>query len=415
MSSVFGDEYVPNEEASTAHRKWEQANPNGDAPKWRAFRDKVLAYRKGDTLALPNMATPHGKALVAAGKLHMSVTDIGAAPPPPPPPPGGTNELPWAPPIAGQGGVTVVNWTMTNANRMSGSLLSGAGRDLVITSGEPLTGPVQQINGWRHVIWIGGQITHAPGSGNNYALPISSTGTIHLEGLNIRCDGDGLMSRGGSNTCTWQIQNCRVEVHIVAAEHSDCFQSQGGSKINELRVARCTFLTDYQGFFMRLATPDATMNGGDWRQVNFRRRAGMGDPQQAWIFIPDEDTVDPSTGHGPGQYQPGEIDMTDVWVESTHSSNANILYPGWTFQTSLASPNLGPYSNKEGIFRLTDSIGQYVRPSTTADVVPPGGPASGQQCESAGWTGIIRMGVPPGGDYCPSTVPGHSYVSPGYQ
>ncbi len=85
MSELFGDEFVPNEEASTNHKKWEQANPRGDAPKWREFRDKVLAYKKGDSVPIPSMATPHGKALIAAGKQHMSVTDIGSAPPPAPP------------------------------------------------------------------------------------------------------------------------------------------------------------------------------------------------------------------------------------------------------------------------------------------------------------------------------------------
>lgn len=89
MSDLFADEYVPNEEASNAHKKWAQANPNGDAPKWRAFRDAVLAYEKGDVVAVPSMATPHGRALVAAGKLHMSVTDIGSEPGTTPPPPPG--------------------------------------------------------------------------------------------------------------------------------------------------------------------------------------------------------------------------------------------------------------------------------------------------------------------------------------
>lgn len=89
---IFPTEYVPREQASAAHKKWEQANPNGDAPKWRTFRDKVLAYEAGDVVSIPDMATPHGDALVAAGKLHMSVVDLGAVwdpPPPPDPPPSG--------------------------------------------------------------------------------------------------------------------------------------------------------------------------------------------------------------------------------------------------------------------------------------------------------------------------------------
>lgn len=399
---IFPDDYVPNAEAAAYHKKWTQGNP-GEAARWVQFRDDVIAKRD---VPPPAMATRYGKALVAAGKLHMSVTDIGSAPPTT------IDRLPWEPPVLASGSGTV-NWTMTNANRQNGALLSGAGRDLHIVSGEALTGPVIQLNGWRHVVWIGGSITDT-GAGDRYALPISATGTVHLEGLSIRCDGDALMSRGGGVSCTWQVQNCRFEVHFNggAAEHSDCFQTQGGSKINLLRFARCTMLTDYQGFFLRLATPDAFMNGGDFRQLNFRRRTGFGDPAQAWMFFPDED---PATGHGAGAIQIGDTAMTDVWVESTHSSSNSILYPSWLFESALANPALGNFGNLEGIFRETDGTGQYVRPSTTSDTVPAGGTASGQTCESAGWTGIIRMGVPPGDDYCPASVPGIAYVSPGYE
>ncbi len=84
---IFPDEYLPNEQASSAHKKWEQANPNGDAPKWRTYRDAVLAYKaNGQQPVAPAMATAHGRALVAAGKSHMSVTDLGSVWVPPEPP-----------------------------------------------------------------------------------------------------------------------------------------------------------------------------------------------------------------------------------------------------------------------------------------------------------------------------------------
>lgn len=92
MANVFKDEFVPNEEASTGHKKWVTAN-KGEAAKWAAFRDAAIAHKKGDpAVAPPAMATAHGKALIAAGKEHMSVTDIGSdqGTPPPPPPPTGT-------------------------------------------------------------------------------------------------------------------------------------------------------------------------------------------------------------------------------------------------------------------------------------------------------------------------------------
>jgi hypothetical protein len=168
-------------------------------------------------------------------------------------------------------------------------------------------------------------------------------------------------------------------------------------------------VTDYQGFMLRFPDAAAYMNSGDFRRLNFRRRVPGQDPAQAYLFIPDED---PATGHGPGQTQIGNISMSDVWVEGSHSSGNWILYPSWRFESAFQS--LGNYGNREGVFRETDAIGQYVRPSTTADVVPAGGSASGLACEPAGWTGIIRFGIPPNGDYCPATVPGVAYVSPGY-
>jgi hypothetical protein len=358
----------------------------------------VLAYLDGGARPTGNLT------LMGQGLVLVEDERRGPSLPPPPPPPG--SKLSWAPPALNN----PVQWTMTNANRMSNELLSGGGRDLLITSGEKLTGPVQQLHQWRHIVWIGGEIDNTPGSGNNYALPISATGTVHLEGLDIACDGDGLMTRGGAAGAIVQIQNCRVSVHIVGAEHADCFQTQGNTKLQALRFDKCTFTTDYQGIFLRLSPTSAFLNGGDFRRLNLRRRVAGQDPAQAFIYIIDEDP-----GVGPPQGV-GNITMQDVWVECTHSSGNAVLYPGWTWQTSVAVPNLGPYSNKEGIFKLTDAIGQYVRPSTTADVVPPGGPASGQQAQSAGWTGIIRMqaGAPPGGDYCPAGTPGMAYVSPGY-
>lgn len=112
---VFPDEYVPNVQGSSYHPKWVKANP-AEAAKWATFRDACIAYKKGDSLAVPSMATKYGKALVAAGKEHMSVLDLGAdyggPPPPPPPPPDPT----WTGPITINAG-----GTYTGAWESSGS------------------------------------------------------------------------------------------------------------------------------------------------------------------------------------------------------------------------------------------------------------------------------------------------------
>ena len=67
---IFSDEFVPNIQGAPYHSKWEGANKNGDALRWRAFRDALLS---GQTPAVPSMATKYGRALVAAGKEHMAI------------------------------------------------------------------------------------------------------------------------------------------------------------------------------------------------------------------------------------------------------------------------------------------------------------------------------------------------------
>jgi hypothetical protein len=85
--NIFPDEFVPNIEGQQYHSRWVRSNPDENA-KWEAFSNDIIA---GKVSTPPTMATKYGKALVAAGKLHMSVTDIGSAPPPVVlPPPTGT-------------------------------------------------------------------------------------------------------------------------------------------------------------------------------------------------------------------------------------------------------------------------------------------------------------------------------------
>lgn len=104
---IFPGEYVPNAQRVPYHEKWEQANKNGDAPKWRAFRDALLA---GETPEPPSMATHYGRALVSAGKQHMSISHLlGTVIPPlpiPPVPPPPSESLPLQPP-AWTGPVTI--------------------------------------------------------------------------------------------------------------------------------------------------------------------------------------------------------------------------------------------------------------------------------------------------------------------
>jgi hypothetical protein len=107
---LFEDEILANLPGASAYDKWKASNsgPNGDYTNWAKYRDKVLAYKKGDQRpAEPAMATKNGKILVASAKLHMSVTDIGSAIPPVLP----TNYPPFrGPQVITQGGTYFDSW-----------------------------------------------------------------------------------------------------------------------------------------------------------------------------------------------------------------------------------------------------------------------------------------------------------------
>ncbi len=98
MASVFEDEFLPNIQTAnkTSYPQWKQSNPN-EAKKWEAYRDACIAHQKGQPDPTPpTLQTKYGKALVAAGKQHVSVTDLGSVwDPPDPPPPVGTTPNPY--------------------------------------------------------------------------------------------------------------------------------------------------------------------------------------------------------------------------------------------------------------------------------------------------------------------------------
>lgn len=106
--AYFPNEYVPNEQGTPYHSKWVNANPV-EASKWAAFRDAVLALKAEENEHQPTppaLSTKHGKALVAAGKEHMSISRVvgimrgtganpSTPPTPPTPPPPSTGTLIW--------------------------------------------------------------------------------------------------------------------------------------------------------------------------------------------------------------------------------------------------------------------------------------------------------------------------------
>lgn len=166
---IFPDEFVPNIEGASNHAKWVAANKAGDAPKWRAFRDALLA---GQSPTPPSMATKYGKALVAAGKEHMSISHfVGAMtpgvppapvptpgePPPPPPPP---------PPVTWEGPITISSGQTITGRNFESTTTAPA---IVIATTQPvviencqvrmLTAGAHMINAYHQIPGPGTDIT----------------------------------------------------------------------------------------------------------------------------------------------------------------------------------------------------------------------------------------------------------------
>lgn len=413
-------EFVADAQAVPYYDKWQQANKNGDAPKWRAFRDALLA---ADSAAIPDMSTRYGQMLVDAGRQHMSISHLVGVvtapfpppdPPPVPPPPSG-DLLTWKSPSALNVlgvGVPLVEFTLTDATRNSATLnntANGIGsKDIRITQTQAITsGSMATINGWRHIEWIGGEMNLNAASSASGALIIRNcVGICHLEGIWLHGNSmhDCLVYRSDSPPSghVSQVQNCRFEAQDDPTEHADCVQFQG-SRLDAFRYDKCTFVSELQGTFMRVGTSGPTTGdyarNGSFKRVNYR---GTGDNTFWQGWEQNDSTVEFK------KIIP--ITLDNVWVAEdgdTRSVGMRVL-PRSDF---TSSPQAG--GPRRGNFPGTDGTGQFTRFSTTADIVPTGS-AVGQQCLDCSITGIIRKGIPPGGDYVIGSNIGIGYTSPGY-
>jgi len=330
--------------------------------------------------------------------LRSEVTATDTAFPPDP-----DEKLTWAPPTAGSGGVAIVTFDLNNATRSSGTLGSGAGRDLVINQTEILTGVPTQITGWRHIIWIGGEINVTSGSDLTGIAVRNITGTVHLEGVYIHgsaiADCFVMRSAESSQGMTVQIENCYFQNNDIGGEHADNTQFQQ-AKVNAFRIDKCTFYSELQGTFMRVggSAVDYAKNV-DFRRLNFR---GPGNNMfwQNWEGSSSTPTLKKII----------PVTLDDVWIDMTGSSRPNVarrVVPDSLFFDGFSS------GSRRGAFLDSDVTSDFVYWSDGSQVVPVGASA-GQMSLDCGITGFIRAGIPPGGDFCPTSTPGIAYVSPGY-
>jgi hypothetical protein len=246
-----------------------------------------------------------------------------------------------------------------------------------------------EIDGGHNIVMIGGSITvpsNANQTDNNnddtdQGIYIrQSTGTVHIEGVQITGDPDTQFDGIDINapSATVQLENIRVTDvwGSDTTEHADIVQTWGG--VRALRIDRLSGDGDYQGL-----------------------------------------TIDPDLG------PVGSVDIenVDLTYEAIPPALAPITVGGgymiWLTKSvdSCSAPSQTTFSN---VYVYDES--QRVRTSNT--VWPPsigsGLPCAGQLSGTvATWnnlpvTGHVTLTAPPGGPFVPAGVAGDSYHSPGY-
>lgn len=295
-----------------------------------------------------------------------------------------------------------VNYTLTNATNNTSVLGAGAGRDLILNQTEVLNGALAQLNNWRHVVHIGGELNIVSGS-DVMAYPVRNiTGTVFLEGVYIRgaSVADCFVMRSPETTQGMDVvlQNCRFEHNYQGGEHPDNTQFQN-AKVDSFRIDKCTFYCETQGTFMRVGVgaTDYAKNI-DFNRLNFR---GIG-PNRFWQTWEGGNSTSVLKQIVP-------VTLNDVWIAKDGDTRPDIgrrVVPDSSWFDGIQS------NSRRGAIVETDAQGQYVRWSDGSQLAP-----NGQQSLDCEITGIIRDGIPPGGDFVPAVVGtdlGVNYVSPGY-
>lgn len=328
-------------------------------------------------------------------------------------------ELTWPSPTAaglmGAGGVQVVDFTLNDSTRNSSVLGTGAGRDLRINQTGVLTGPLRELGSdtspWRHIEWIGGEIASTV-LAHGHVIPRDHDGIFHIEGVKYTNSntGDFLVARKGGPNCIWQIQNVYGEVsHRNTTVHADWFQTQV-CRIGSLRLDKCTVVTNYQGLFCN-NEPESTAPHPTEptfkcqifetriKRTNFRLFPGSSSLSGTWFFkgIPPR-----YIGSDTNDVFMGPWTLEDVWSPTEFPGPRH--YPHGTFRDWRGADII------YGSFATPTTL----RFSTPSDTVPAGAFA-GQPAGDCGISGVVNLGDPPGGDFCPASLPGINYVSPGYQ
>jgi hypothetical protein len=299
--------------------------------------------------------------------------------------------------------VPLTSPTTTNVGAGGGTVTLGSGDHRIITlnSGTgAVTGNVT-VNGvagsGNRIHIIGGQITNATedATAASHCLRINNVDYVYIEGVKGakgNTAGDFINLAG-----TWKlvvIQNCRgigMNTRDVAlghsfTQHGDFFQAQTRGGL--ILMDRCTGDTWNQGIVL-----DASLS------------PASSDPNYEGVVLSRVNMRVNDTALNP--IQPADATHPLFYLQNCCGTSCRIpvwLNDVWGFDEQAISPR---------------TIAQMVAPSASF-----GTTACGANYDSVNltvtWpvanriTGLIKYGIPPGGDFVPDTFTGLNYVTPGY-
>lgn len=347
---------------------------------------------------------------------------------PTPPPPGPGQALTWTPPgYPSYSGYQVRTIDMAHLNH---TVTPGTNVDAVFNWTEVINNNSGEnrvvISGFRNVVIIGGERnnSNAKAFGNGAGLQIDKcNGIVHLEGIKLA--GAGQMDcfvftsgpkTGGQAGADVRMQNCYARNNRIGDIHCDGIQlwSSPGQGFNgglrSLKTDRLTIHSTYQGIF--LGTHDGVIQDFDLRNSNLvgvpRQTNGTQDGM-GWIFFKG---CYPDVGgfYGTGSVSNFYIDNSErLWT-----SYVNMVTPG-----SSGGDGSGgqPCSRANQPARVctqgTDGVGTFINWANSSSDI------KGKMYIDRPPLGVGGLASSPSTalgdtDFCPPTVPGISYVSPGY-
>lgn len=171
MSDIF-EAYVEAVENGAYHKKWVRDNP-GEAAKWAAFRDKLLAEEQPVS---PALATWYGRALVKAGEMEVEVLKGSGS---------GTRP----------GGTAPVN---TVAPAITGT--PTVGQTLTVSNGTWTNTPTSYTYQWQ-VSFAPGDYTNIPGATAATYVPVSGNEGGSVRAI-VRAQNAGGETSAFSNAVT---------------------------------------------------------------------------------------------------------------------------------------------------------------------------------------------------------------------